>query len=74
MSKMLITATKTVAPDGKTNSNSQVVFVESDKITILPREGTAKALVLANGFQYHVDAEVAEISAALGGEDMSLYT
>lgn len=74
MSKLLITATKTVSPDKKTNLNSQVVYVESDKITILPREGTDKATILANGYQFDVDAEVSELSVALGGEDTSAYT
>lgn len=74
MSKLLITATKTVSPDKKTNTDTQVVYVESDKITILPREGTTKALILANGFQYEVDAEVAELANALGAEDVSAYT
>lgn len=74
MSKLLLTATKTVTPDKKTISTSQVVYVESDKITILPREGTAKALVIANGYQFDVDSEVAELGAALAAEDVSAYT
>lgn len=74
MSKLLITATKTVSPDKKTNTDTQVVYVESDKITILPREGGDKCTLLANGFQYDLDAEVAEIGAALAAEDVSAYT
>lgn len=74
MSKVLITATKTVTPDKKTSNVAQVVYVESDKITILPREGATESVLLANGFQFDLDAEVAELSAALGGEDVSAYT
>lgn len=74
MSKLLITATKTTNPQGFATATSQVVYVESDKITILPREGTSKALVLANGFTYEVDSEPVEIAAALGAEDVSAYT
>jgi hypothetical protein len=74
MSKLLITATSTVNPQGSKTTTSQVVYVESDKITILPREGTTKAVILANGFTYEVDSEVAEIGAALAAEDVSAYT
>ncbi len=78
MSKLLITATSGKSPDGKQlwkeGEAARVVFVESDKITILPREGTAKSVIMANGYQWFIDAEVSEISAALAGEDVSSYT
>lgn len=74
MSKLLITATKTVSPQGHTVDEAQVVFIESDKITILPREGNTKSVILANGYRYEVDAEVAELGAALTVEDVSAYT
>lgn len=78
MSKLLITATSAKGPDGKQlwkeGEAAKVVFIESDKITILPREGTAKSVIMANGYQWFVNAEVAELSAALAGEDVSAYT
>lgn len=74
MSKLLITATKTVSPDKKTNNDSQVVYVESDKITMLPIDGGDRSLILANGFQFEVSAEVAELADALDVEDVSAYT
>jgi hypothetical protein len=74
MSKLLITATKTISPDKKTNTSSQVIYVESDKITILPADGTAKSILQANGYNFFLDAEVAELGTALGAEDVSAYT
>jgi hypothetical protein len=78
MSKLLITATSAKSPTQqqlwKEGDGAQVVYVESDKIQIFPREGTAKAVIIANGYQYFVDAEVAELADALGAEDVSAYT
>lgn len=78
MSKFLITATKIVSPAGKTTLNTgetaQVVYVESDKFQIFQRDSNTKAVIIANGYQYDVDSEVAELAAALGAEDMSAYT
>lgn len=75
MSKITITATKIVNPAGKTVSNtSSVVFVESDKITVLPVAGATESVILANGYQFYVLAEPTEIGAALGSENMAAYT
>lgn len=75
MSKLLITATKVIAPDGKVLDNfNKVVFVESDKITILPTAGETKSVLVANGYQYFLDAEPTELGTALGAENVSSYT
>jgi len=78
MSKLTITATSAKHPSGKTlwteADTPKVIFVESDKIVILPREGADKAAILANGFEFWVDAEPAELAAALSSVDVSAYT
>lgn len=74
MSKLIISATKTTKVGKVPNTNTQTVVIESDKIVVLPREGTDSALIEANGYQFEVDAEVAEIAAAMEATDASTYT
>lgn len=75
MSKLLITATKVITPEGKTIPDyNAVVFVESDKIVILPVEGATKSVIRANGYQFYVDAEPTELGVVLDARDFSLYT
>lgn len=71
MSKLLITAIKTTTPDKKVSTDPQVVIVESDKITVVP--SGAGSLILANGFQYEVEATVSEVAQALAATDLSDY-
>lgn len=50
------------------------MMIDED-VQILPREGNTKALIVtSSGWQYEVDAEVSEVAAALGSEDVSAYT
>lgn len=74
MSKLILSVTKTINPNGSSDTTTRTIAVESDKMTVFPREGTDKALILANGYQFYVDAEVAEIAAAMGATDASAYT
>lgn len=74
MSKLILAVTKTVTPDKKTSEVAQTIVVESDKITILPLESNTKSLVMANGFQWEVEAEVAELASAMSATDASAYT
>jgi hypothetical protein len=74
MSKLILAVTATTNPQGYKTTASQTIVVESDKITVFPREGTDKALVIANGYSFEVDAEVAEIASAMSAADASSYT
>lgn len=75
MSKITIKPTKIITPDGKTlTSYNKNVFVESDKITVLPTAGETGTVLMANGYQFFLDADVADIGTALGTENMSAYT
>lgn len=78
MSKLLILATKITPPNGKPTSPSstalKTVYVESDKITILPIDGGNGSLILANGYQFEVAGEVSELSTSLSGTDTTAQT
>ena len=61
-------------PGGPTITQDQTLVVESDKMIVLPRENDTKATVIANGYEFYVDAEVAEIATAMSAADASAYT
>lgn len=74
MSKLILAITKQVNPQGMSDSTAKTIVVESDKILVFPQEGNTKALIVANGYKFYVDAEVAEIAAAMSAIDASAYT
>ena len=77
MSKLILAVTRTILPSGAADATAKTIVVESDKITVLPRSVTTandSALVIANGYQFEVAAEVAEIAAAMAATNASTYT
>jgi len=74
MSKLILAVTKSIAPSGQTVTEDKTVVVESDKFVILPLDSNTRALVLVNGWQFEVDAEVAELATAMSATDASAYT
>ncbi len=61
-------------PGGPTITQDMDIVVESDKIIVLPRDNDTKATVIANGYEFYVDAELAEIATAMDAADASSYT
>lgn len=75
MSKLILAVTGfKKLPGGPDITRSQTIVVESDKMVVLPREDDTKATVFANGYEFYVDAEVAEIASAMSATDASSYT
>lgn len=74
MSVLILAVTKTTAPGGPSVVEDKTVVVESDKFTILPIDSDTRSLVIVNGYQFEVDAEVAELASAMNAVDASAYT
>lgn len=76
MSKLLLTVTKSISPAGRVHVATREVYVESEGIVLEPIDGNTRTYVITKeGYQYEIDAEVAEVAAAIAGvEDFSQYT
>lgn len=74
MSKLILAVTKTTAPGGPSVTENRTIVLESDKILVFPLDNDTRSLVIANGYQFEVDAEVAELGSAMSATDASAYT
>lgn len=74
MPTITLATTSQKAPGSLKIAKDETIVVSSDKILVFPREDGASSLVMANGWEFEVDAEVAEIATALDSTDASSYT
>ena len=75
MSKLILAVTGfKKLPGGPQVTQDMTLVVESDKMIVLPPENDTKPTVLANGYEFYVDAELAEIATAMSATDASAYT